>query len=470
MIRHAPSIGLGLGLSLRGSGVGFTGLLDSYPGAAAAYSLRALSAGWLAGDVVEVRRSSDSTTQDFTAGQITNGAMLDFVNVNSTSLYNDIMYFDGVNDFVELDSAISLGIGDYIEASAHWVSGTRLALFEDAPAVADFIYITDSGSVAFRIDGTVYTHSLSATEGTVNTVRVTRTASSTYSLSINGNSESKSTANAALSIRHFGGTDGIGLYFKSLLLSVTYNTTGQWLNTGNTNANWLDQIGSNNGTVNGSPELYTGQPFDGFVSTWYDQSGNGNDSTQATTTAQPKIVDAGSLVLDADGNTAIQFDGTNDRLDCGARIVELSQNAAYVCAVSDRTGLADIDASYMLVEGDVVSPYSSNFILGGSGSGTEVLWVNSTTFGAGTSGNQLLSFTWNGTNQFQAYIDGATSGAAGSATVNAETSNTFIGCRADQTINFSKRKITELITWKSDQSANRAGIETNINDHYNIYA
>ena len=58
MIRHAPSIGLGLGLSLRGSGVGgFTGLLDTYPGAAAAYSLRALSAGWLAGDVVEVRQA-----------------------------------------------------------------------------------------------------------------------------------------------------------------------------------------------------------------------------------------------------------------------------------------------------------------------------------------------------------------------------------------------------------------------------
>jgi hypothetical protein len=35
---------------------------------------------------------------------------------------------------------------------------------------------------------------------------------------------------------------------------------------------------------------------DGFVETWYDQSGNGNDATQATAGSQPKIVSNGSLV------------------------------------------------------------------------------------------------------------------------------------------------------------------------------
>ena len=49
---------------------------------------------------------------------------------------------------------------------------------------------------------------------------------------------------------------------------------------------------------------------DGFVSTWYDQSGNANDATQATTTAQPKIVDAGALVTGG-----LEFDGVDDRLN-----------------------------------------------------------------------------------------------------------------------------------------------------------
>ena len=177
MIRHAPSIGLGIGLSLRGSGARFSGILDQYAGAAAAYSLRALSSAWLAGDVVEVRRSSDSTTQSFTANEVSNGTLEAFC-----------------------------GVGD------------------------------------------------------------------------------------------------------------------------------------------------------GFVSTWYDQSGNGNDATQATTTAQPKIVSAGALVTDAQGNAALKFDGNDDYLDCGARVVELSQNAATVFAVSQRDGGTLDQLGYVCSEGDAVSP------------------------------------------------------------------------------------------------------------------
>jgi hypothetical protein len=52
---------------------------------------------------------------------------------------------------------------------------------------------------------------------------------------------------------------------------------------------------------------------DGFVETWYDQSGNGNDATQSVAASQPKIVNAGVLVsggLDFDGviNEIIIYD------------------------------------------------------------------------------------------------------------------------------------------------------------------
>ena len=53
------------------------GLLDAYGGAAAAYSLRRLSANYT-GPVVRVRRSSDSTEQDFTATQVTDGTLTTF--------------------------------------------------------------------------------------------------------------------------------------------------------------------------------------------------------------------------------------------------------------------------------------------------------------------------------------------------------------------------------------------------------
>jgi hypothetical protein len=52
-------------------------LLDTYSGAAAAYSLRSLSLAY-GGSVVRVRRSSDNTEQDFTAAQVTDGTLTTF--------------------------------------------------------------------------------------------------------------------------------------------------------------------------------------------------------------------------------------------------------------------------------------------------------------------------------------------------------------------------------------------------------
>jgi hypothetical protein len=52
---------------------------------------------------------------------------------------------------------------------------------------------------------------------------------------------------------------------------------------------------------------------DGFVRTWYDQSGNGNNAQQITSTSQPKIVSSGSVITN-NGYQVIQYDGTNDNL------------------------------------------------------------------------------------------------------------------------------------------------------------
>jgi hypothetical protein len=57
-------------------------LLDEYPGAAAAYSLRSMT---MLSDapVVRVRRSSDNTEQDFTAAQVTDGTLTTFCGAGS---------------------------------------------------------------------------------------------------------------------------------------------------------------------------------------------------------------------------------------------------------------------------------------------------------------------------------------------------------------------------------------------------
>lgn len=74
-----------------------------------------------------------------------------------------------------------------------------------------------------------------------------------------------------------------------------------------------DNTTQNIGFVNNELDTASLESFcsgtDGFVTTWYDQSGNGNDAAQATASSQPKIVSAGSTILE-NGKAALDFTGT----------------------------------------------------------------------------------------------------------------------------------------------------------------
>jgi len=50
----------------------------------------------------------------------------------------------------------------------------------------------------------------------------------------------------------------------------------------------------------------------GFVTTWYDQSGNGNDATQTTAANQPQIVSSGS-VIEVNNKPTVQFTNTSQQ-------------------------------------------------------------------------------------------------------------------------------------------------------------
>jgi len=197
---------------------------------------------------------------------------------------------------------------------------------------------------------------------------------------------------------------------------------------------------------------------------WRDQSGNGNDATAPTPAAEPTIYTGGALIKEG-GRLVLDFDGSDDYLKTSDYIVELSQNAASLFAVN-QTGNLNTN-NYILSEGDNLSPYSSQFILGGGGTNAaSILWVNSTLFGTMQTGQRLIGFDYNQTN-FQTYIDGAASGNAATATVNTETSlYSYIGTRADATSAFYNGQIQELITYKSDKSSNRTDIEENIGDYF----
>ena len=192
---------------------------------------------------------------------------------------------------------------------------------------------------------------------------------------------------------------------------------------------------------------------DAFVTTWYDQSGNASDAVQATTTAQPKIVSAGTLVVGG-----LNFDGVDDLLSNGSLTLGATVtgytvtnstakvNSSYIFSINGTSGIVDLTDP-----AEFASVYSGTSLKASTDiSGSAVLKsslfngassnvrVNGSSVATGNSGAQLA----NGT---------LVIGGGGSA------SDRMLGT------------INEIIIYGSNQSANTAGIETNINAAYSIF-
>jgi hypothetical protein len=63
----------------------------------------------------------------------------------------------------------------------------------------------------------------------------------------------------------------------------------------------------------------------GFVTTWYDQSGNGRNATQTTAGSQPRIVNNG-VVEAINGKPEIRFDGVDDYLAAASPLIDTTHS------------------------------------------------------------------------------------------------------------------------------------------------
>jgi hypothetical protein len=398
----------------------FSGLLDQYPNAAAAYSLRALSSGWLAGDVVEVRRSSDSTTDTFTANQITGGEMLSFVNA----------------DLITYSSDFS------VNTDGTTASGSTLTANQSVGGEDDALLVTVNSGTS--------THE----------VRKAGLNTQGYSLSFEYYIPSSNTD-----------VDGIEVSDSGIPAFITEAspTLDQW-NTasstttviGNAFRFRLLKAGAGSFTGNGTDVFYvkniviTQTTADGFVSTWYDQSGNGNDATQATTTAQPKIVSAGALVTGG-----LDFDGVGDYLQTATFSSE-SQPLTKIAV----TNFSALGNTRYVIDGSSVNR-------GAMGTSATPSWrlfagtVDDYATGPSTATDYLMFGLINGASS-ELFINSSSLGvkSVGTSVLDRVT----IGINPANLGNGQMDgTIAEIIVYPTDQSANRVAIEANINAAYTIY-
>lgn len=193
----------------------------------------------------------------------------------------------------------------------------------------------------------------------------------------------------------------------------------------------------------------------GFVTTWYDQSGNSRNAVQASTTAQPLIVNAGSLITEG-GRAALQFDGTNDGMMTGIASLTVATSVSVfdVKKTSDTDGVVYWGNNnsrwfYYLQSGSVSTTLSDRMAI------TGIFKNNSSQ----TLANRGAWFT--------AFGDGVrhVSSFFGSVSVDAWTDFGWCNYTGIETA----ATFQEIIVYATDRSANRAAINGNINTYFGVY-
>jgi len=205
----------------------------------------------------------------------------------------------------------------------------------------------------------------------------------------------------------------------------------------------------------------TGALNNGFVTTWYDQSGNGRNATQSTAINQPQIVSSGSL-LTKYGKPNLVF--STQFLSIGTQVVLQNNNSLFAAFNSSSTGSVGF-INYM------TNPSDDPEILLGIGDNAD-LYMN-----GGYVWRQNISAISGGL-YTQIIISGSSAVLRrnGSQVISGTRNGSFTLTAREFTIgryilgnDYRNGNISELVIYNIDQTSNQVGIETNINSYYGIY-
>jgi type II secretory pathway pseudopilin PulG len=173
---------------------------------------------------------------------------------------------------------------------------------------------------------------------------------------------------------------------------------------------------------------------DGYITTWYDQSGNSNNSIQTNTSSQPKIVDGVTGIVLQNNKPSIKFDGTDDQLGTNSFNNDTNSTAFFIAS--------------RLANNQSFIARSTNYATLGATDLFSTYYLNKSNITA-----EIGSDPKNSLNLYTAIrtssIDSTLNIGAGSAG------------------NFLNGHISELILYNGNKLANKLEIENNLRDYYN---
>jgi hypothetical protein len=509
-------------------------LLQAFEGASAAYSLRDLASN--IASVVRVRRASDNTEKDFSAVDVSSGAMTEWVNKDSatSSAAADVIYdsfnypsggylkhqstggqnwkdsggWDGTSGESwrisgtgkSLFYGQGSGLGLVIDNTKHIWCESQVDNYRDffSPIAASSTYCTmlvraydsrpydpdNTGTAAdvlkFRIefyDGTDATGNMRMNVGINQGTLFANTNSTGYAPSGSATSAGafEDDKTYLLAMKRTGSD-----VFASLIeadgnpATLDSEPTWQINDAGLTGVNFQSMrlFGDNTDPSNFRgirvDELRIADSWedavegittptstvDGFVETWYDQSGNGNDATQETAGNQPKIVNAGVLVS---GGLSI---GSGQHLSTTLSGTSFALNNASSFVLGQASGGQGIGALTTVTSVSWFSnPYrysnTQGFRYGGESASSQPM----------PSSVQLFTLI-GGSTIAEGFANGTSYRSLASVSTTFTNPSFRIGSYTNNLITGS---VKEVIIYTADQSANRAAIEANINNQYDIY-
>jgi hypothetical protein len=453
-------------------------LLDTYSGAAAAYSLRKLN-GSYTGSAIRVRRSSDNTTLDvgFDAnGNLDTTSMLNFIGgqnlylpsedlsgfnwggngVNKTS--NTGVAPDGItpanllseqstlnNHNLSYSVGLSITAGKAVNHSVYLKKGPG----SNAPDIIS-LYV---GNATFNMRAVFNISTgqlLNTTTGNATGFEalITDAGNGWWRCSIGGTLPHTTTQNFLLLTEFCNNV----------------NSTTRQFYLGNVNANvyvWGLQY-SNTNSVQPYSKTTTLTAGNGFISIWYDQSGNGRNATQEASANQPQIINNG-VVYTLNSKPTIYFIG-NQWLTTTQTVVNTGNSTYSIFGVGKHTSTSSRTLFFI---GTAYSGQGIGLNLHNS-SIPRHYWFSNDFDSTQSFYNitSLFTISYDGTKRYTTINNvEQSSNSTGKATLNPILTIGRLTNNAQYMIGYE----SELFIYNSNKENDKTNIATSINTYYSIY-